>query len=314
MANYTDDQERIRQAALEQALETAQNPQQPTYAGSFDQQLQDIYDKIQNREPFSYDVNADPLYQAYKDQYMQGGKLAMKDTMGQAAALTGGYGSTYGQQVGQQAYDAYLQKLGDVVPDLYSDAYARYADEGDRMLQEYSMLAQQRADEYGRYQDELAAWQQERAYQTQTQTQSYSQLYALIGSTGYQPTDEELAQAGMSREAADALRREFLRANGLDENGNPVPRYVYVPRPNDGNGNGDNGLTAEQYEEIQKNLRLSNVDYMANYVQGIPTATWESMSDEQYRQIMDQINRRLAAGSIPIPDRNTQFYDTIWNY
>ena len=70
MANYTDDQERIRQAALEQALETAQNQQQPNYAGSYDQQLQEIYDKIQNREPFSYDVNADPLYQAYKDQYM----------------------------------------------------------------------------------------------------------------------------------------------------------------------------------------------------------------------------------------------------
>ena len=47
---------------------------------------------------------------------MQQGKQAMQDTMGQAAALTGGYGSTYGQAVGQQQYDAYLQNLNDEVP------------------------------------------------------------------------------------------------------------------------------------------------------------------------------------------------------
>ena len=83
----------------------------PTYAGTYDAGLADLYDRISTRPAFTYDVAKDPLYQQYKDQYVQQGKLAMKDTMGQAAALTGGYGSTYGQQVGQQAYDAYLQKL-----------------------------------------------------------------------------------------------------------------------------------------------------------------------------------------------------------
>lgn len=226
----------------------------PTYAGTYEQPLTELYQRITQRPGFQYDVTRDPLYQQNKGQYIQQGKLAMRDTMGQAAGLTGGYGSTYGQQVGQQAYDAYLQKLGDVVPDLYSDAYARYADEGDRMLQEYSMLAQQRADEYGRYQDELAAWESERAYQTQTQQQSYSQLYALIGSTGYQPTDEELARAGMSREAADALRREYLRANGLDEDGNAVPRYVYVPKDKDEDEDGE--------PDQDKNDVLAYIDYL----------------------------------------------------
>ena len=107
----------------------------PTYAATYEQPLADLYQKITTRPGFQYDVTADPMYQQYKGQYIQQGKLAMRDTMGQAAALTGGYGNTYGQQVGQQAYDAYLQKLGDVVPDLYSAAYGRYADEGDRMMQ-----------------------------------------------------------------------------------------------------------------------------------------------------------------------------------
>ena len=125
MANNRDD-ELIPQEVMNEAVSqvgTSNPQQQPTYAGTFEGQLQDIYNKIANREPFQYDVNADPLYQTYKDQYIQGGKLAMKDTMGQAAALTGGYGSTYGQQVGQQAYDAYLKDLGAVIPELYGMAY-----------------------------------------------------------------------------------------------------------------------------------------------------------------------------------------------
>ena len=49
-----------------------------------------------------------------------------KSTMGQAAALTGGYGSSYSQAVGQEQYGAYLEKLGNVMPQLYSAAYSRY--------------------------------------------------------------------------------------------------------------------------------------------------------------------------------------------
>ena len=133
--------------------------EKPVYAGTFEGQLNDIFGKIQNREKFSYDVNADPLYQNYKDQYIQGGKLAMKDTMGQAAALTGGYGSTYGQQVGQQAYDAYLQNLSAVIPELYGMAYKKYQDEGDQLKDLYGLVGQQRDAEYGRYRDALGDWE-----------------------------------------------------------------------------------------------------------------------------------------------------------
>lgn len=137
--------------------------EKPVYAGTFEGQLNDIFGKIQNREKFSYDVNADPLYQNYKDQYIQGGKLAMKDTMGQAAALTGGYGNTYGQQVGQQAYDAYLQNLSAVIPELYGVAYKKYQDEVDQMKDLYGMVGAQRDAEYGRYRDALGDWERGQA-------------------------------------------------------------------------------------------------------------------------------------------------------
>ena len=88
----------------------------------------------------------------------------MQDTMGQAAALTGGYGSTYGQAVGQQQYNAYLQNLNDVVPELYQLALERYNMEGDDLKTQYSLLADQYQQEYGQYRDMLSDWQTNRSF------------------------------------------------------------------------------------------------------------------------------------------------------
>lgn len=175
--------------------------------------LSDLYSQIMNRQKFSYDVGSDPLYQQYKDRYLQQGQTAMRDTMGQAAALTGGYGSSYAQGVGQQAYDRYVQGLTDKIPELYSAAYSRYQDEGNNLMQQYALAKDKEDSEYSRAQNE------------------YQRLYSLIGSTGYQPTDAELQAAGMTREIANRLRTIAVLRNeqlgNIDANGN----YVAPPAP-----------------------------------------------------------------------------------
>jgi len=230
MAGTMTDQEKLLQDAVYgTAMAAAQAGSKPTYAGTFEGQLNDIFDKIQNREKFNYNVNEDPLYQSYKDQYIQGGKLAMKDTMGQAAALTGGYGNTYGQQVGQQAYNAYLQNLSAVIPQLYESAYGKYQDEGDDLKDQYAMIGQMRDTEYGRYRDDMGDWEYdqkvaaereredynrrtaEEAMAYQRQQQAYANLVAMIKASGATPTDEQLAAAGMTRADANSLRDEFNR-------------------------------------------------------------------------------------------------------
>ena len=70
----------------------------------------------------------DPMYGALKDQAVKNGRMAMLDTQAQAANLTGGYGSSYAQSVGHQAYNSYLQQLGDRIPELYRLAYEMYMD------------------------------------------------------------------------------------------------------------------------------------------------------------------------------------------
>ena len=57
------------------------------YTSLWSTQLKDTMRKILYREDFSYDFNQDALYQQYKDKYTKQGKMAMADTMGQAAAL-----------------------------------------------------------------------------------------------------------------------------------------------------------------------------------------------------------------------------------
>lgn len=124
-----------------------------SYTSPYDQQLKDLYTSITERKPFEYNADDDAMYQQYKDRYVQLGQQAMRDTMGQAAALTGGYGSSYGQAVGQQQYDQYMLGLNDKAADLYAQAYARYQDEGEQARQNYAMLGDLSDRDYGRWQD-----------------------------------------------------------------------------------------------------------------------------------------------------------------
>lgn len=141
-----------------------QSLQAPTYNNQFEGQLNSLYEQILNRPKFKYNVNADALYQQYKDQYLQGGKTAMQDTMAQASALTGGYGNSYAQTAGQQQYQNYLQELNNQVPTLANMAYSRYQDEGNELRQNYGMTKERYDDVYQKFRDDMSDYQANRSY------------------------------------------------------------------------------------------------------------------------------------------------------
>lgn len=144
------------------ALQSHMQNQPGAYASKWQDQINAIIGNIQNREDFSYDINNDALYQQYKDQYTALGKLAMQDTMGQAAAMTGGYGSSYASSAGNQAYQQYLSQLNEVVPELYGMARDQYNQEGQELYNQYGLLADQENQDYGRYMDSYNQWASER--------------------------------------------------------------------------------------------------------------------------------------------------------
>lgn len=142
------------------------------------QETADSYlSQYQNRDPFSYDFNSDALYNQYKDQYIQQGRLAMMDTMGQAAAMTGGYGNSYAQTVGQQAYNQQLNQLNEVMPELYGMAYDRYNQEGQDLLNMYGMYMDREAMAYSQHQDALNNWYKQLDYLTDSYNTAYNRGY-----------------------------------------------------------------------------------------------------------------------------------------
>ena len=131
------------------------------YQSQWQSMMDDYMGKLMNRDPFSYNLNEDALYQQYKDQYVLQGQQAMMDTMGQASAMTGGYGNSYAQTAGQQTYQGYLQQLNDRVPELYQMALNQYNQEGQNLLNQYGMLADRENQDYGRYRDTLSDYNTE---------------------------------------------------------------------------------------------------------------------------------------------------------
>lgn len=136
----------------------------PTWTPQYQEQISQILGNITNRDPFEYNMNKDPLYQQYRDQYIREGQRAMKDTMAQSAALTGGYGSTYGAIAAQQGYDNYLAQLNDRVPQLEQQAYGKYV---DNLADMYNQLGAYQSEEnrlYGQYMDALGQFNTDRDY------------------------------------------------------------------------------------------------------------------------------------------------------
>lgn len=180
-----------------------------------DAELERLYAAITGRHAFSYDPASDPVYNSYAQSYRRRGRLAMRDTMGQAAALTGGYGSSYAQSVGQQQYDSYLQSLGEALPELYGMAWQRYNAEGDALKTAWE-LASERSEV--RRESEREAAEREAAAQKSAETArrgNYDRLYKLIYNSGYNPNETELSDSGMTGEQAAALLAEYRRRNKI---------------------------------------------------------------------------------------------------
>ncbi len=152
------------------ALNEHYNSKPGEYQSAYADQIQGVLKDWENTKDFQYDFNADPLYQLYKDQYIQQGNMAMMDTMANAAALSGGYGNSYASTVGNQAYQASLGELNNIIPDLYDRAYSKYRDDKNDKLQHMQVLQSLDDADYQKYQDTLSDY-----YNTLNYLQSQSQ-------------------------------------------------------------------------------------------------------------------------------------------
>lgn len=151
-----DESDEVRRLAAEYEAKRLASPK--AYASANQAQLDDLYKKITNREAFSYDPKGDAFFNQYADLYRRQGKMAAQDTMGQAAALTGGYGNSYATSAANQANNSHLQEMNNIVPELYQLAYSKYQQKGQDLINQYGLLSDKEAQDYGRYQDDVSRY------------------------------------------------------------------------------------------------------------------------------------------------------------
>lgn len=156
----------------------AQNPAQNPAAGGtngwnspYKPQMDSILNQILNMPEFKYEFNSDPLFQYYSDLYQNQGTQAMQDTIGQAAAMTGGYGNSYGAAVGNQAYQSWLSKIYDKGLEFRNAAQEKYNQNLSNLYNQYGTLSAADQQAYQQWWNQKQAeedrrrWEQEQAMQ-----------------------------------------------------------------------------------------------------------------------------------------------------
>lgn len=131
-------------------------PQQaPVYENEWQDEIEERMMKIANSSFEDWAKGSD--YQYLYDRYSRGGGQAMEDMLGQIAARSGGYASSYAVAAAQQQYNNYMSTLEDA-------ARAMYQDDLNQQMQALGLIGDYESTQYNRYLDELNQWQGDRDF------------------------------------------------------------------------------------------------------------------------------------------------------
>lgn len=89
---------------------------------------------LQKYQDYTFDkFKNSSAYQSMKDLYEMNGKNAMKDVLGEIAARTGGYASSYASAAAQEQYQSYMAQLAALAEQMYGN-------ERNNMLSEVNQM------------------------------------------------------------------------------------------------------------------------------------------------------------------------------
>ena len=240
---------------------------------SYTSQVEEMMDKIMNREKFSYDVDSDTLFQQALASAMKSGKQAMQDTIGQASALTGGYGSTYATAAGNQAYNAFIEDAYDNLPQYYQMAMEAYQMEGDELYRQFGVVSEMDDKEYARM---VTAYDATSNYRNQMYNEAYTRH-------------------------RDSVSDAFAKANlEISEHGQLVTdAYNYYIASSD--------YADKQYER-EYNSWKDSVNQATQYAQLLNSDYWAKTEfDEGVRQYEQDYARRVYEYDTTLEEQKRQF-------
>lgn len=178
-------------------------------------------------------------YRSLADRYSDSGRMGMQDVLGQIAARTGGLASSYASTAAQQQYNIYMSQLEQVARQMYDQ------DRSD-ILSDATLYRNLVNDEYGRYRDELADYN-ERLAAAQKAALEAARLAArgsggTSGSSKKRNSNEDESE-GLGN--YDAVKNNILMyaSRGMGSVGNRIIKQVW------------NDLNASQQDDLIATLR-----------------------------------------------------------
>ena len=139
-------------------LERFEQTKPADYQSKYKGQIDNVMGKLDDLGGYDYDPAADTAYQQYKSEYTQKAKLANQNAQASASALTGGYGSSYGTQAGQNAYTATMNNLDNVLNSLQDQSRSEYTAKRTGLESRLSGLQNAEQQDYQNYQKDMANW------------------------------------------------------------------------------------------------------------------------------------------------------------
>ena len=264
---------RFKQSSLTRdylsALQKTEASRPEPFQSKYNEQVQNLLNTIQN--PKSFDLETDDtyrkLYEKYREQYAAQGDQAMRDAAGNAAALTGGYGSTYAMAAGQQARDQYMQALNNNSMSLAEMALNDYWRNRNDKYNQLNAVNAQDAVDYGRHRDLVGDWKDDRNYYANQYQQNYANDY---GAHRDEVADWQNNRAYYAGQAQTAYGNDFgLYQSALDQYNAEAARKQ----------------AQAQFEASQALAREQNAQAQANW-----------LAEFEYRKLQDALARQAAGG------------------
>ena len=144
------------------------------YTSQYKDKIDGVMGKLDGMKDFSYDPTRDAAYEQYKNSYTRQAKLANENAQANASAISGGYGSSYGTQAGQNA----MAGLSSATNGLYSQALNQYTQKKSDLQNQLSGYQQAEAQDYEKYQTNYQNWENQRNYYQNAYNQAASESQA----------------------------------------------------------------------------------------------------------------------------------------
>ncbi|WP_368378234.1 hypothetical protein [[Clostridium] symbiosum] len=244
-----------------------------SFNSNYQGEIDNILDSILNKKDFSYtsdDLMNDDLYKMYRDSYMRQGNMAMRDTMGNASAMTGGYGNTYASAAGQQAYDNYLSALNDKSLEFADRAYNRYRDDiADNYNQLNAVMGLDNVD-YSRYRDDVGDYYTNRDYLNNRYNQEYNYDYGQYQDTiAQQQWAQEFAfqQQQAAQEQARWAAEMALKSKSGGSSGRGKTKQGSLPGVASDNSRYTWAQAQNMYDEIRRKEGLQAAEDAMLYLE-----------------------------------------------